>query len=115
MPPFRYKPLRRPTDKRIIIVQGAPRIEDKLMLKLYHSPSKVQETQNLRNTALDGDFTVTQPIVYEAVSYTWDKDDEVFVSVEVQYGKQRYSWSIRRSVETMIRHLRHQNERERAL
>lgn len=114
MPPLQYKPLRRPTDIRIATVQGAPRIEDKLEIKLTHSPTKSLKSENQRNTALDGDFTATEPIEYEAVSYPWDETVKEFVSVDIQYGKQRYRQKIRRNVETMIRHLRHRND-ERAL
>jgi hypothetical protein len=94
------------------VVPGAPSIEDQPVLELFHSPCKGHDS--VPNLAPDEGFTAPRPMNYEAVSYAWESDKE-YRPVKVLYGRKRYIWDIRRSVETMLRHLRFQAEWKRTL
>lgn len=105
LPRFRHEPLQRPGDKRVLVVQGADRLEDELELELWHSPALKDSRPHLRHAVLVEDHVSMVPMTYEAVSYAWaQKDDQV--PVRVLYGRKMYAWNIGRSVETMIKYLR---------
>ncbi|KAH7116872.1 heterokaryon incompatibility protein-domain-containing protein [Dendryphion nanum] len=105
MPRFQYRPLQRPGEKRILVVKGADKIEEKLELELWHSPALKDHRPHLRHAVLVEDHVSIKPMPYEAVSYTWAQTDDHLL-VRVLYGHRVYLWKIGRSVETMLRYLR---------
>lgn len=89
-------------------------MEDELAFELRHLPHGPSLGGNVRYGAITEDLPKYHYLTYEAVSYAWQTDSGAVV-VEVKYRGKRYAWTIRCSVETMLRHLRLRGERQRYL
>jgi hypothetical protein len=127
--PFRYRPLSKEADIRLLVLLPAPRFGDSIRVRIEHherqyhkeharsvevwqSPDLLGDARSLRESASDINTSERSETEYEAVSYAWGTDGTTRNVYEISNGIEK-TLELRANVAVMLQFLRNESTSRR--